>query len=104
MFPTQSAGSHRANEQLAKDGGEPLPAGVWLQAEQAASRADVILVVGTSAVVYPAAALATSYGRGAYVVEVNPEETPISGGVDAVVCDPLYPEVAREYGRVTEHE
>jgi NAD-dependent deacetylase len=68
--------------------GEPLPAGVWLEAERAASRADAILVVGTSAVVYPAAALATSYARGAYVVEINPEETPISGGVDAVVREP----------------
>ena len=46
--------------------GESLPADVWAQAEQAAARADVILVVGTSAVVYPAAALATQYARGAY--------------------------------------
>ena len=62
--------------------GEPLPADVWAQAEQAAARADVILVVGTSAVVYPAAALATQYARGAYVVEINPEATPMSDAVD----------------------
>ena len=34
---------------------------------------DVILVVGTSAVVYPAAALATSYNQRAFVAEINPE-------------------------------
>jgi NAD-dependent deacetylase len=41
--------------------GEPLPMQAWRRAREAASRAGVILVVGTSAVVYPAAALATSY-------------------------------------------
>jgi NAD-dependent deacetylase len=79
--------------------GESLPAGTWREAERAASRAEVILVVGTSAVVYPAAALATSYARGAYVVEINPEETPISGGVDAVLREPAalaLPRIAAE--------
>lgn len=61
--------------------GEPLPADVWHRAEEAASRADVILVVGTSAVVYPAAALATRYNLRAFVAEINPEATPISGRV-----------------------
>jgi NAD-dependent deacetylase len=65
--------------------GESLPRAIWTQAEQAASRADVILVVGTSALVYPAAALATSYAVDAYVAEINPEETPISRGVDCVL-------------------
>jgi NAD-dependent SIR2 family protein deacetylase len=45
----------------------------------------VILVVGTSAVVYPAAALATSYNAKAYVAEINPEATAISEDVDFVV-------------------
>jgi NAD-dependent SIR2 family protein deacetylase len=39
------------------------------------------LVVGTSAVVYPAAALATNYNRTAFVAEINPEATPISNRV-----------------------
>ncbi|MBV8531467.1 MAG: NAD-dependent deacylase [Candidatus Eremiobacteraeota bacterium] len=58
--------------------GESLPAAVWREAERAAARADVILVVGTSAVVYPAAALATHYNDRAVVAEINPEETAIS--------------------------
>ncbi len=67
--------------------GEPLPSDVWSLAEQAAARADVILVVGTSAVVYPAAALATRYARAAYVVEINPEVTPVSDAVNLSVRD-----------------
>ena len=65
--------------------GESLPHDAWTEAASAAARADVILVVGTSAVVYPAAALATHYARGAYVAEINPEETGISGSVDAAI-------------------
>ena len=63
--------------------GEALPPHAWQRAVEAADRADVILVVGTSAVVYPAAALATR--GGAFVAEVNPEETAISERVDCVV-------------------
>ena len=56
-------------------------------AKSAGSRvkADAILVVGTSAVVYPAAALATHYNKAAFVVEINPEETAISGRVDIAI-------------------
>ena len=65
--------------------GESLPYDVWQKAQEGAARADVILVVGTSAVVYPAAALATHYNKAAFVVEVNPEETAISGRVDVAI-------------------
>lgn len=63
--------------------GEPLPADVWMKAEEAAASADLLLVVGTSALVYPAAGLVlTAQEGGARVVEINPERTPFSGGVD----------------------
>jgi NAD-dependent deacetylase len=63
--------------------GEALPQGVWRDAERAASTADVLLVVGTSAQVYPAAGLVPSAQRnGASVIEVNLEETPFSSSVD----------------------
>ena len=65
--------------------GEPLPPAAWREAEAAAARAGVILVVGTSAVVYPAAALATHYNQHAYVAEINPEATAISDRVDCVL-------------------
>jgi NAD-dependent deacetylase len=65
--------------------GEPLPADVWRAAQAAAARADLILVVGTSAVVYPAAALATIYNDRAFVAEVNPEATAISDRVNCTL-------------------
>jgi NAD-dependent deacetylase len=68
--------------------GEPLPAAVWQRAAQAAQRADVVLVVGTSGIVYPAASLATTFAQRAFVVEVNPEETAITGAVDASLRGP----------------
>jgi NAD-dependent deacetylase len=68
--------------------GESLPGEPWLEAVDAARRADVILVIGTSAVVYPAAALATNYSKDAYLAEINPEETAISGHVTCVLRGP----------------
>lgn len=63
--------------------GEPLPQEAWQRAVAAADRAEVVLVVGTSAVVYPAAALATR--GGSFVAEINPGETAISERVDCVL-------------------
>jgi len=68
--------------------GESLPFDTWSQAQQAASHADVILVIGTSALVYPAAALATSFARNAFVAEINIEQTPISDRVHAILREP----------------
>jgi len=63
--------------------GEPLPADVWQEAGAAAGDCEVLLVVGTSAVVYPAAGLVPlAKSRGARVVEINLEETPFSASVD----------------------
>jgi NAD-dependent deacetylase len=64
--------------------GEMLPAGTWQCAADAAERADVILVVGTSAQVYPAAALALQNDR-AYVAEINPDATALSERCDCVI-------------------
>jgi len=69
--------------------GEALPGGVLSHAFEAASRADVFLVVGTSALVHPAASLPEVAGeQGALVVEVNPELTPLSGLVDLRLAGP----------------
>ena len=63
--------------------GEALPERVWASAQRAAIDADVLLVVGTSAVVYPAAGLVNlAKSTNAKVVEINIEETPISALVD----------------------
>ena len=61
--------------------GEPLDQRIWAAAEAAAAHADVFLSIGTSAQVYPAAALIPfARAAGAFVVEINPE--PSAGDVD----------------------
>lgn len=64
--------------------GESLPAQTWERAAGAASGADVILVIGTSAQVYPAAALAMQNDR-AFVAEINPDATGLSDRCDCVI-------------------
>jgi len=59
--------------------GEYLPEDQFLDGEKAAISSDVFFVVGTSAIVYPAAGLVyTAKQSGATIVEVNIEETPLS--------------------------
>jgi NAD-dependent deacetylase len=77
--------------------GEALPADAWDLAERAVSDADVLLVVGTSAVVHPAAGLATLAHRlGHRVIEINPDPTPITADVDLSLPGPagtILPEI-----------
>jgi NAD-dependent deacetylase len=64
--------------------GESLPQDVWRQAEQAARSAEVFLVVGTSAVVYPAAGLIQlAKVSGAKLIEINLTATGVTNGADA---------------------
>jgi NAD-dependent deacetylase len=59
------------------------------EAFDAARRADLVLVVGTSAVVYPVAALPQVARRNrARLVEVNIDETPLTVHADAVLRGP----------------
>ena len=63
--------------------GEPLPEGMMKEAEHAVSSAEVVLAIGTSALVHPAAGL-IPYAKqaGAKVIEINTEDTPYSAMVD----------------------
>jgi NAD-dependent deacetylase len=63
--------------------GEMLPADVLEAAEEAAQDCDLMLVVGTSGVVYPAAGLARST-RGRAVV-INPEPSDLDDAADVVL-------------------
>lgn len=66
--------------------GENLDPKIWAAAENAVSACDLLLVVGTSALVYPAAGLAPlARSRHAKIVEVNLEPTPVSGLVDVAL-------------------
>jgi NAD-dependent deacetylase len=62
--------------------GESLPEHELRKAVDCVQQAGVVLVVGTSAMVYPAAALPRmALGCGARVIEVNPEPTELSQDV-----------------------
>ncbi len=68
---------------------EALPEDVWREAETAVARADCFLVVGTSAIVYPAAGLIdTAREAGASVVEINLAPTSASRGVTVGLYGP----------------
>jgi NAD-dependent deacetylase len=65
--------------------GEALPDDAWQAATDAAQHCALMLVVGTSGLVHPAAGLpALAQRRGAVVVEINPEPTALSGTADHV--------------------
>jgi NAD-dependent deacetylase len=69
--------------------GEPLPSNIWQQAETAARQCDLFLLIGTSAVVYPAAGLAPiAKSAGARVVEINIAESGLSDTTDEFLQGP----------------
>ena len=69
--------------------GEALPVGVWNRAFRAVQSAEILLVIGTSGVVYPAADLVPlALAQKAKVVEINPDETPFSETVDCALGGP----------------
>jgi NAD-dependent deacetylase len=62
---------------------EPLPEKVWTEAAACAAQSEVFLVIGTSAVVYPAARLVPmAKAGGAMIVEINLTPTEASHWVD----------------------
>jgi len=66
--------------------GELIPPGAFQYALAKAEACELCFVVGTSAVVYPAAALPElARAAGAYTVEINPERTPLSDFCDEVI-------------------
>jgi len=69
--------------------GEALDRDVLHRAEAAARQASLVLVAGTSSLVYPAAALPEiARQNGAYVVEINPERTSLSERADEHLSGP----------------
>lgn len=66
--------------------GEPLRHEDLARSATALEQCDVLLVIGTSGVVYPAAGFAAvAKEAGAFVAEINPEATPQSDVVDLVL-------------------
>jgi NAD-dependent deacetylase len=69
--------------------GEALPEKVLREAYRASETAEVMLVVGTSGVVYPAADLPMAAKRhGAFLAEINPEPSALTPAMDAYLAGP----------------
>ncbi len=66
--------------------GEPLPSSEWTRALNHAYKADTVLVIGTSGVVYPAAYIPfiVKENKGV-VIEINISDTPITSIADIVI-------------------
>jgi NAD-dependent deacetylase len=69
--------------------GESLPRAALARAEHAAETAEIVLSIGTSSLVHPAAGLPLlAKRRGALLIEVNPTATPLTPYADAVLAGP----------------
>jgi NAD-dependent deacetylase len=69
--------------------GELLPDDQWEASVHASESASLFLSIGTSAVVYPAASLPVmAKAHGAYLVEINPEPTPLTERADEFLQGP----------------
>jgi NAD-dependent deacetylase len=66
--------------------GEALPTAAVEAAIEAASRCDFCFSIGTTSLVQPAASLPLyALQRGAPLIEVNPEDTPLSAHADQCI-------------------
>lgn len=79
--------------------GETLPANATEAASEAARDCEIFISAGTSSVVYPAASLPyEAMENGAIVIEINPEDTPLSsraGFVRRGSAGEILPEIVR---------
>ncbi len=65
--------------------GEPIPHQALLESERLASTCDVVVVVGTSATVYPAAGIPfTAKQNGAFIIECNTQPTEFTNRITDV--------------------
>jgi NAD-dependent deacetylase len=77
--------------------GENLPEDQIMAAQELAMRCEVFFSIGTSSIVEPAASLPyMAKGNGAYLVEINIEETPLTGSANEFIqgpADKILPEL-----------
>lgn len=88
--------------------GERLPRTEFREAEEWAQQAGVMLIIGTSATVQPAASLpALALHSGAVLIEVNPMTTAVSEVAEIVLRGPaglIVPELAEALGQLRNGE
>ena len=82
---------------------EPIPQDVLESCFEHARQADAILLLGTSATVTPAADFPVMvYRQGGRLIEINPQETPLSQHCSAVLRAPTGETLPKLVGRVAE--
>lgn len=82
--------------------GESLPSAAYDRAVQAVSTCDLLLVIGTSGLVYPAAQLpAIAKRAGSRLMEINPEPGPLSSLADVTLRGPSGEILPRLWAAVT---
>jgi NAD-dependent deacetylase len=83
--------------------GEAMPPDSTTSAFEVSGRAEVMLVIGTSGVVQPAASLPlAAKSRGAYLIEINVEKTVLSDIMDAPFTGPAAEILPRIWDRAKE--
>jgi NAD-dependent deacetylase len=81
--------------------GQPLPPGIFERAALAAARCDLMLAIGSTLTVEPAASLcAIAAEGGAALVIVNRDPTPYDGAATAVIREPIGQAVPRLAGQL----
>lgn len=69
--------------------GEPIPLDVMERCQEETYKCDCMLILGTSATVYPAAGFPSfAQSRGASLIEVNPDSTPFTAYCEVVLRGP----------------
>jgi NAD-dependent deacetylase len=61
--------------------GEPIPSDVVQNSRKEALKSDLMLICGTSAVVYPFASLPQMANPNTIIIEINAEPTPLTGRI-----------------------
>ena len=83
--------------------GEPIPPRVLQRCSEETDLCDCMIGAGTSATVYPAAGFPRSVmARGGYLIEANPNETPLTGRADVVLRGPTGQTLPKVVRRVRE--
>jgi NAD-dependent deacetylase len=84
--------------------GETLDIEILQRAQYAAARAKLMLIIGTSAVVHPTAAIPlVARNAGAHLVEINMEATPLTPYVDETLLGPATQQLAEWWLRNRPH-
>ncbi len=69
--------------------GEALPYNWLIKAFDCAKQADLLITIGTSNVVYPVAEIPfVAKGNGSFIIEINPEDTPLTAYADMHFSEP----------------